>query len=454
MSLEINAIPPFIDEKSIYTVDELNNAINLELQESFGIVYVEGEISNLAKPSSGHLYFTLKDNRSQVRCALFRGYRNFIKTKIENGQKILVKAKISIYAPRGDYQLIIEHAYPTGLGALQQAFEQLKKKLSTEGLFNAEYKKTLPKLPGTIYIVTSPTGAAVRDILTTLNRRFPSIPVKILPTLVQGGQAATSITKALELADKLADPYTDIIILTRGGGSLEDLWAFNDEALARAIFKAQTPIVTGIGHEVDFTIADFVADLRAATPTAAAESATPNWRDYLYKITDLEQRLSKTISHIIINLLNIIKNLNHRLIQQHPETKLFNQAQLLDELYVKLTYLWEKQATGLKNKIKLLNHRLEQNSPSVKIKIQQNKLEHYTYNLNTQILNLLKNNQNTLVNMATRLNAVNPLEVLARGYSILKTQDNQVITSSSQVCPGDRINAKLHLGEINLIVQD
>lgn len=453
MSLDINTLPPFIDTKNIYTVDELNNAINLELQESFGTVYVEGEISNLAKPASGHLYFTLKDSRSQVRCALFKGYRKFIKTTVENGQKILVKAKISIYAPRGDYQLIVEHAYPTGLGALQQAYEQLKKKLTNEGLFKLEYKKILPKIPETIYLITSPTGAAIRDILITLNRRFPSIPVKILPTLVQGERAAVNITKAINLADKLADAHKDIIILARGGGSLEDLWAFNDEALARVIFAASTPIVTGIGHEVDFTIADFVADLRAATPTAAAESVTPNWRDYLYKITDLEQRLSKIISHIIINLLNTIKNLNHRLLQQHPETKLFNQAQLIDELYLRLTYLWEKQLTSLKNKIKLLNHRLDHNSPLVKIKIQQNNLKHYTDNLNNQIIHLLKNNQNNLTNQITRLNSVNPLEVLSRGYSVLKTQNNQVITSSNQVKPGDKISAQLHQGDINLIVQ-
>lgn len=443
-----HSIPPFIDQKSIFTVNELNNAINLELQQTFGTVYVEGEISNLAKPASGHYYFTLKDQLSQVKCALFKGYRKFVKTKIDNGQKILVKAKISIYAPRGDYQLIVEHAYPTGLGALQQAYEALKKKLHAEGLFDSKHKKPLPILPKQIYVITSPTGAAIRDILITLNRRFSSIPVRIIPTLVQGELAPKQIIKAIKAADKLADSQSDVIILARGGGSLEDLWAFNDEELARAIHKSKTPIIAGIGHEVDFTIADFVADLRAATPTAAAESATPNWRDYSYKISNLEQMLHKNFKLIIHRLYSILKDKQHRLLQQHPETKLQNQIQLLDELDLRLQYSWERLSNTYKNKIRLLNHRLNQQCPINNINLYTNNLKHYQKILIQNILKLIDSNNNLLKQNIIKLNSVNPLEVLSRGYSILKTSSGEVITSNEQVKTGDKLSAQLAKGKI------
>jgi exodeoxyribonuclease VII large subunit len=441
-------LPPFINPENIYTVDELNNSINEELQQSFGTVYVEGEISNLTKPASGHYYFTLKDSKAQVRCALFKGYKQFIQTKIDNGQKILVKAKISIYTPRGDYQLIIEHVYPTGLGALQQAFEALKKKLQAEGLFDIKYKKPIPTLPTQIYVITSPSGAAIRDILITLKRRFASIPVKIIPTLVQGETAATQITKAILFADAIATP-NDIIILARGGGSLEDLWAFNDETLARTIFNIKTPIISGIGHEIDFTIADFVADLRAATPTAAAEAATPNIFDYTYKINNLEQLLIKSFKFTLYDLFNELKHIQNRLLKQHPEYKLHTQTQYLDELSLKLSHLSDKFFNHKYHQVKLLLHQLEQNNPINEIKLKLNNINHYQKILNNSISTLLNTNKNNLQNNIQRLNSVNPLEVLARGYSVLKTESEQVITSSTQVKPGDRIVATLSRGQIN-----
>lgn len=441
-------IPAFIDSNNIYTVEKLNNAINLELQQNFGTVYVEGEISNLTKPASGHFYFTLKDQNSQIKCALFKGYRKFIKTKLDNGQKVLVKAKISIYVPRGDYQLIVEHVYPTGIGALQQAYEALKKKLKEEGLFDAKHKKEIPKLPKQIFVVTSPTGAAVKDIIITLRRRFPSIPVKIIPSLVQGETASESLTKAIKIADKLANNTQDVIILARGGGSLEDLWAFNDENLARAIFKAKTPIICGIGHEIDFSIADFVADLRAATPTAAAESASPSRQDYMTNILKLQQSLYKNFTNKLFYLSQNLRHLNHRLLQQHPETKLNNQVQLLDELYSKLCYAWDKKHNIFSHNLKILSHKLEKHNPNNYIKIQQNNINNYKKLLNNYLLNLLKQKQNHLKNISSRLNSVNPLEVLARGYSVLTTSDGQVITKQSQVSKGSRINARLNQGEI------
>ncbi len=446
--ITIPTLPIFIDKNKIYSVEKLNNAINLELQQSFGIVYVEGEISNLAKPASGHLYFTLKDQNSQIKCALFKGYRKFIQTKLDNGQKVLVKANISIYVPRGDYQLIVEHVYPTGLGALQQAFETLKKKLKEEGLFEPKYKKEIPKLPNQIFIVTSPTGAAVRDIITTLNRRFPSIPLKIIPSLVQGATASASLIKAIQIADNLADNQHDIIIVARGGGSLEDLWAFNDENLARTIFQAKTPIITGIGHEIDFTIADFVADLRAATPTAAAENASPNWQDYTAEIIKIQQNLYKIFTNKLFYAKQRVKHINHRLLQQHPKTKLNNQSQLLDELAAKLFYAWDKKYNFLSNNLKIINHRLAKHNPNYSIMLQENNINNYKKLLNNHLLNSLKHKQILIKNLSARLNSVNPLDILARGYSFLTKPDGQIITMQAQVTKGDKIKAKLYEGEI------
>lgn len=447
MSLTRNNL--LIDNKNILTVEKLNNLINSELQQKFGAVYVEGEISNLVKPASGHMYFTLKDSKSQIRCALFKGFRRFIKAKIENGQKVLVKANISIYVPRGDYQLIVEHVYPTGLGALQQAYEELKKKLKSEGLFNKEYKKSIPKLPQTIYVITSPTGAAVRDIITTLYRRFPSIPVKIIPSLVQGETAAKALTKAVQIADKIANQKTDVIIIARGGGSLEDLWAFNDENLARTIFAAQTPIISGIGHEIDFTIADFVADIRAATPTAAAETASPDWQEYMSAVLKQQQNLFKTITNKFFQLTQVIQNLNHRLLQQHPETKLQHQAQRLDDIIAKLTYSWDKIINKNIYQLKILTHKLEQNSPKSAIKIQQNYISSSKKLMINHVNNLLQNSHNNLKNIVARLNSVNPLEILARGYSVITDENDKIITNSSSVKTGDRIHAKLAHGSLD-----
>lgn len=452
MSNSLNT-PNLIKPEHVFTVEKLNTAINQELQQNFGVVYVEGEISNLARPASGHLYFTLKDSKSQIRCALFKGYRRFIKTKIENGQKVLLKAKISIYVPRGDYQLIVEHAFPTGLGALQQAYEELKKKLKTEGLFDNKYKQAIPKLPQQIFVVTSPTGAAIRDIITTLARRFPSIPIKIIPTLVQGETAAKNITKSVKTADKLANNSTDLIIIARGGGSLEDLWAFNDEELARTIFAAKTPIISGVGHEVDFTICDFVADLRAATPTAAAENASPNWQEYFNIILKLQQDIYKIFTNKLFYFQQSIQHLNHRLLQQHPETKLQNQTQQLDELYSKLCNLWEKKSNNSQNQIKLLNHKLEQYNPKNKIQLSKNNIIYLKKELSSNINNLINTHKNQIKNTALRLNSVNPLEILARGYSVITNKDNQIITKSNQVKKGDIIYAKLASGQIDCEVR-
>lgn len=443
-----STLPPFIDPNNIFSVEKLNHLINHTLQTEFSTIYVEGEISNLVKPASGHYYFTLKDENSQIKCALFSGFRKFIKVKLENGLKILVKAKLSIYVPRGDYQLIVEHAYPTGLGALQQAFEQLKQKLQLEGLFDPRYKKILPRLPKQIFVVTSATGAAIRDVIITIKNRFPIIPIKIIPTLVQGESAAGSIIKALKTCDKLSNDKTDVIILARGGGSLEDLWSFNDENLARTIFACKTPIITGVGHEIDFTIADFVADLRAATPTAAAEAAVPHWQEYYNNIISLQNNITRILNNYLEASSKTIQYLNHRLHQQHPETKILSQIQQLDELYNRLDYSWNNNINDFQNNFNVISNKLINYSPLNIITLHFNKITYYNKNLNTQILHLLSNSKNILINKTQQLNSVNPLEILARGYSVLTNKNQMVIKYSSEVHAGDKINARLYDGTI------
>ena len=272
--------------RNILTVSQLNRSTSQLLAEHFLSVLVEGEISNLSTPSSGHLYFSLKDAHAQVRCAMFKTQQRKLGFKPENGKQVLIKAQVSLYEPRGDFQLIVEHLEEAGDGALRRAFEALKLKLSEEGLFNPVHKKAIPTLPGTIGIITSPTGAAIKDILTVLKRRFPAIPVIIYPVAVQGSNAKYEITQAITLANE--HEYCDVIILGRGGGSLEDLWAFNEEIVARAIFASTIPIISAVGHETDITIADYVADYRAATPSVAAEQASPDQQEWLNRFVQLE----------------------------------------------------------------------------------------------------------------------------------------------------------------------
>lgn len=443
-----------INPESIYSVESLNNTINQKLQTDFSVVYVEGEISNLTKPASGHYYFSLKDQKSQIRCALFQGFARLVKIKLENGLKILVKAKISIYVPRGDYQLIIENIYPTGAGALQLAYEQLLKKLQSEGLFDNIYKKKPPAVPNTIWVITSPTGAAIRDILITLNQRFPNIPVNIIPTLVQGDTASINIIKALKFADKHSQHNNDVIIIARGGGSIEDLWAFNNEDLARTIFATKTVVITGIGHETDFTIADFVADIRAATPTAAAQLASPNKQEYFYILNKLQQDITKLYNTYIYNISKNLEYLNHRLRQQHPETKIFNQMQQLDELYIKFNKAFDRNINTIRNNLHLLNYKLHNNNPINLINLNINKITYIQKNLSQIITNFLHNNKNLLTSHIKRLNSINPLEILARGYSIITDLNGHIIKSNKQVKTGELLKAKLHDGELHLIIKE
>ncbi|HNP36340.1 MAG TPA: exodeoxyribonuclease VII large subunit, partial [Woeseiaceae bacterium] len=287
----MNDLPEKAPELLAISVSQLNRQVKQLLDSGMARLWVEGEISNLARPASGHLYFTLKDDSAQVRAAFFRQRQRGPTIRFKNGDKVLAFGRVAIYEPRGDYQLVVEQIEPAGEGALKREFDRLKRKLQSEGLFNADTKQDLPTLPTRIGVITSPSGAAIRDVLSVLGRRFPSVPVLIYPSAVQGTDAPAQLRAALERAVKRAD--CDLLILTRGGGSLEDLWAFNDEALARAIFACPIPLISAVGHEVDFTIADFVADVRAPTPSGAAELAVPDRHDWLRMVNSVAQQLAK-----------------------------------------------------------------------------------------------------------------------------------------------------------------
>ncbi len=386
-----------LNDTKIYSISQLNTAARLLLEENLPLVWIEGEISNLSTPASGHMYFTLKDEHAQVRCAMFRSQNYKLNTRLENGMQVLVQAQVSIYEARGDYQLLVYHLEPAGEGILRQKFEQLKLRLQAEGLFAAEHKKSLPQFPQTIGVITSPTGAAIRDIIHVLQRRFPAAKIIIYPTLVQGNEAKEQIAHAINIANK--HNQAEVLILARGGGSLEDLWPFNEELVASAIFNSELPIISGVGHEIDYTIADFVADMRAPTPSAAAELATPDSQELLNSMEQLNNKLSQIMQHKLQSLNHVLTNLIQRL--QHPGKKLRDYAQHLD----------------------ILEQRLQ-----------------------LAINNILKTKQHFVANLSRALATVSPLATLSRGYAIVTNAENKVVTSVKDVEIGDNINARLKDG--------
>jgi exodeoxyribonuclease VII large subunit len=350
------------ERRNILTVTQLNRETSRLLGEHFLSIFVEGEVSNLSMPSSGHLYFSLKDANAQVRCAMFRTQQRRQAFKPENGKQVVVKAQVSLYEPRGDFQLIVEHIEEAGDGALRRAFEALVLKLSEEGLFDTSTKKSLPALPKTIGVITSPTGAAIRDILTVLRRRFSAVPVIIYPVAVQGDNAKYEIARAIALANE--QKQCDVIILGRGGGSLEDLWAFNEEIVARAIYASTIPVISAVGHETDVTIADFVADLRAATPSAAAEHATPDQQEWLSRFIHLEVRLQQQLRRRLSQKQQTLDWLSKRLQQQHPGQKLARNAQRMDELESRLNQAMQTRLLHNKSLVETTTAKLWQHNPA------------------------------------------------------------------------------------------
>jgi len=439
-------------ERDIYTVSRLNREVRAVLERGFGSLWIEAEISNFARPSSGHWYFSLKDAGAQVRCAMFRQRNVVCGFTARDGQKVLVRARIGLYEPRGEYQLIIEHMEDAGLGALKRQFEELSAKLAAEGLFDAARKRALPALPRRIGIVTSPTGAAVRDILHVLARRFPAAPVLIYPVPVQGAQAAADIVAALLLAGRRAE--CDVLILARGGGSLEDLWAFNDERLARAIVASPIPIITGIGHEVDFTIADFAADVRAPTPSAAAELVVPDAAEWLESVGRLGIRLQRAIRRRLEAHRERLRWLTGRAALVSPAARLAQQTQRLDEFEDRLSRALQRRLLGLRERLAWLGGRAALVSPAAQLARQSLRLHNLEQRMARAALAGLRRSQERLRPLVRTLNAVSPLATLERGYAIVSLEGGAILRNATAAPPGTLIEARLAQGRIRARVEE
>lgn len=439
-------------ERDVYTVSRLNREVRALLERGFGSLWLEAEISNFAKPASGHWYFSLKDAAAQVRCAMFR-QRNMLATLVpRDGQKVLVRARIGLYEPRGEYQLIVDHLEDAGLGALRRQYEELLAKLGAEGLFDVARKRPLPLLPRRIGLITSPTGAAVRDILHVLARRFAAVPVLVYPVSVQGAQAAGEIIAALELAAHRGE--CDVLILARGGGSLEDLWAFNDEALARAIVRSPIPVISGVGHEVDTTIADFAADVRAPTPSAAAELVVPDGEEWLRTLRTLGARLTQGMQRRLLESAKALQWLSRRAAQVSPAARLTDQMQRLDELEQRLGRALRQRASDLRSDFVEARNRLWSASPAVLLGAVAARRTELAVRLKAAQLALLQQWRERLLPLVRTLQAVSPLATLERGYAIVSLQGGAILRAAGDAPTGTLIEARLGQGTIVARVED
>jgi len=432
--------------QTVYTVSRLNREIRTVLEQGFASLVLTGEISNFIAPASGHWYFSLKDDKAQIKAAMWRGNNRSQSYRPENGAQVTVKARVSLYEPRGDYQLIVEHMEPAGEGQLKQEFDALKMRLAAEGLFSSAYKKPLPQNINRIGVITSATGAAIKDILTVLKRRAPQLEVIIYPAMVQGKEAHIHLINQIELAN--ARNEVDILILGRGGGSLEDMWCFNHEQLARAIHNSDLPIISAVGHEIDTTISDYVADMRAPTPSAAAELVSPNTQELHSKVTQLINRLNNAFKHSIADKRALATQLQHRLNLCHPRNQLNQKAQRLDELSIALQQAMQSRLYQQERTLNNLTPRLMRQSPDKKLAQASHQLSQLQARLNQAIQQQLQQANNSLALQASKLDSVSPLNVLARGYSITKTQQGKVVKSVGQIKAGDVLVTELVDGSI------
>ena len=427
------------------SVSELNHQARHLLETSFMQVWVEGELSGFSRPSSGHWYFSLKDRNCQIRCAMFRGANQRVRPAPKEGELVRIRGKVTLYENRGDFQIIVEHLEPAGAGALQQAFEALKLKLFNEGLFSTERKKPIPALPRHIGVVTSPTGAAIHDILTVLARRCPGIPVTLYPTAVQGQAATADIVAAIGRA--VVHNRADVLIIGRGGGSLEDLWCFNEEAVARAIAACPIATVSAVGHEVDTTIADYVADLRAPTPSAAAEKISPDQSIWLRQLQAISERLQAAMGRQHTALENRLLQLSARL--KDPRRSLQEKAQRLDGLDVRLSRAMAQMTQRLHMRTDHLQQRLAMQSPNRQLASASERVLRATTGLNLAIQQALKNRREQLDYTAQTLNLVSPLATLGRGYAIVKDDQGKIVRHAGQLEAGQAISARVASGTVH-----
>lgn len=444
---EFRASPDGGLKKDVFTVSRLNMEVRSALENSFPLLWVTGELSNLSQPRSGHVYFSLKDPGAQVRCALFRSRRLNLRFQPRDGMQVLVRARVTLFEPRGDFQLVVEHMEPAGEGILRQQIEALKQKLAAEGLFDESLKRPLPAFPRRIGIVTSPSGAAVRDVLTVLRRRFPSISVVIYPVPVQGEGAAVEIRRMLEVADARGE--CDLLVLTRGGGSLEDLMAFNDEGLVRAIRACSTPVVSAIGHEIDVTLADFAADRRAPTPSAAAELASPDSSAVSARFDDQVRLLQRAVKRQVHKGRLALDAISARLRQTHPGRRLQQQQQRLDELEQRLTRRLNRDLMQRATTLERATGRLRVQSPERRIADRTRQLATAEQRLSRAVSGQLRLYRDRWAALTRHLDAVSPLATLGRGYAIVcRTDDGRVVTRSSEAAVGETVEARLAEGRL------
>lgn len=439
--------PAFDFTRDIYSVSRLNSEVRHVLEGSFPRLWVEGEISNLATPSSGHAYFSLKDTHAQVRCAMFRMTRSRLRFKPANGMQVLARVRVGLYEGRGEFQLVIEHLEPAGEGALRQAFERLKQALAEEGLFDGERKQTIPRFPRCIGLITSPSGAAIRDVLSTLQRRQPGLPVIVYPVAVQGANAPAEMVRALRLAASRAE--CDLLLLTRGGGSLEDLMAFNDESLARAIAACPIPLVCGVGHEIDFSIADFVADQRAATPTAAAELVSADQNELRKRLSALAQQAIFAVRRDLATRQSHLRGLAHRLRLQQPARALTQRQQRVDELEMRLLAGMRLRLFKLRTQVETLSVRLRGQTPSHKLQRWRARLRDAHAGLGRAMSLRLERRGERLDRLAATLGAVGPVATLSRGYAIARTYpQGAIVHTTATVLTGQEVDVRLADGRL------
>jgi exodeoxyribonuclease VII large subunit len=444
------AAPTKRPDRDIYSVSRLNREVKALLERGFGSIWLEAEISNFSRPGSGHWYFSLKDAQAQVRCCMFRQRNMLCAFAAKDGQKVLVRARIGMYEPRGEFQIVVDHMEDAGQGALKRQFEELAARLSKEGLFAPERKHPLPALPKRIGVITSPSGAAVRDILHILARRFAAVPVLIYPVAVQGVTAHQEIIAAIVTAGRRAE--CDVLILARGGGSLEDLWAFNHEGLARAIAACPIPIVSGVGHEVDFTIADLAADVRAPTPSAAAELVVPDGAEWLNGLARVSSRLRRALARILASRAERLRWLAGRAAQVSPVARLAQQSQRLDELEQRLQRSLRHSLAVRKSLLAEHRSRLWRASPATRVHSTLTRHGALQARLGAAMQLRLRRLRERLLPLIGTLNAVSPLATLARGYAIVSNADGSILRDANEAKPGTRIEARLANGRIRATV--
>ena len=436
---------PTAPPRRVYAVHELSQLLRGLLEDSLPRVWVEGELSNLRSPS-GHWYFSLKDEQSQLRCAMFRGNNIHVRPRPNDGDQVLIRGRVTLYEPRGDLQLIVEHLEPAGEGALRRAFDELKAKLAAEGLFDEAAKRALPELPTAIGLITSATGAALQDMLSTLERRYRLAPVYLLPVPVQGEAAAPAISEALRLLPERAP--VDVIILARGGGSLEDLWAFNEEIVARAIRDCQVPVISGIGHEIDYTIADFAADLRAPTPTGAAERVAPDQNRLLDQLQEQVQKLSGGVRRSIATTRQHQESLAARLSRQSPQRKAQSDMQRLDDSTLRLQRALQQRITTSATKLGHLQRSLLGHHPQHKIGLTRQALDAAGDRIKRAATRKLRDQGLQLGSLQTQLRNLSPLATLARGYAVVRNAQGQPLRNASESAVGDELRVQLSQGEL------